>query len=218
MIKAIIYDLDDLMVNSNPLHIEAWDILLSKFNYKLDDLPKEFHSKFIGMRVIDISKEIIKALNLNVEIESFYKERINIFLELVREKVGAMSGLLNSLKLVKEKGLKIAIASSGTKEYIQLILSKFDINDYFDTVVSGDDVKIGKPDPETYLVIAKKLGFKAEECLVLEDATAGIESAKAAGCKCIAVRNPNTPPQNYSKADKVINSLKDLTLNIINSF
>ena len=218
MIKAIIYDLDDLMVNSNPSHHEAWEILLSNFNYKFSDLPKEFQSKFIGMRVIDISKEIIKELNLNVEIESFYKERINIFLELVREKVEAMPGLLESLKLFKEKGLKIAIASSGTKEYIQLILSKFNINDYFDVIVSGDDVKIGKPDPETYLVTTKKLGFKVEECLVLEDATTGIESAKTAGCKCVAVRNPNTPPQNYSKADKVINSLKDLTLDITNSF
>lgn len=217
MIKAVIYDLDDLMVNSNPLHGEAWGILLEKYGRKRSDLPENLRSKWIGMRVIDITKEIIKKLKLKVDLESFYKERTKIFLELVKKKLKSMPGLLYSLKLFKENDFKIAIASSGAKKYIQIVLSRFRISDYFDVVVSGDDVKIGKPNPETYIVACKKLNLRPENCLVLEDATKGIESAKSAGCKCIAIRNPNTPPQNHSKANLVFNSLEELTLDTVKS-
>lgn len=215
MIKAVIYDLDDLMVNSDPLHAEAWETLLRKFNHKFSELPQELRSKFIGMRVKDISKELIKELKLNVGIESFYKERIDIFLDLIKKRLDPMPGLVYSLKLLKKNKLKLAIASSGTKEYIGIVLKKFDIKDYFDIVVSGDDVKKGKPDPETYNVACGKLGIKPEECLVLEDATKGIESAKNAGCVCIAVKNPNTPAQDHSKADLVLDSLEELDMDVI---
>ncbi len=217
MLKAIIYDMDDLMVNSDPLHAEAWEKLLSGFNHKFNDLPIELRTKFIGMRVIDVCKEIINTLKLSTNLEKFYERRIEIFLELVHNKLEAMPGLLKSLKLFKDNGFKIALASSGTKQYIQLVLNRFNIEDYFNIIVSGDCVKIGKPHPETYLVACKKLRFNPVECLVLEDAKNGIESAKAAGCKCIAIISSHTPPQDYSKADLVLNSLNELSLGIINS-
>ncbi len=217
MIKAIIYDLDDLMVNSDPLHTETWEIILKESGYKFSELSEKLRSKFIGMRVKDISKEIIKELKLNVDFDYFCKERIRIFLKLVKEKLEAMPGLIYSLNLFKEGGFKVAIASSGAKEYIKLVLERFDISHYFDAIVSGDDVKIGKPSPETYIIACKKLNLKPEECLVLEDATVGIESAKAAGCKCIAIKNPNTLPQDHSKSDLLLSSLEELTFDIVNS-
>ena len=126
-----------------------------------------------------------------------------------------MPDLLQSLKLFKKNKFKIALASSGTKKYINVVLAKFKIADYFDVIVSGDDIKRGKPDPEIFSVAVKKLGLKPEETLVLEDATNGIEAAKSAGCKCIAVINKMTPPQNYSKADLVINSLEEIDMGLV---
>jgi HAD superfamily hydrolase (TIGR01509 family) len=217
MIKAIIYDMDDLMVNSDPLHIVAWEKILQNFNKKFTDIPEEIRSKFIGMRVIDISKSIIEILHLDTDLESFYNERINIFLDIVKNDLEEMPGLIYSLQLFKSHNFKIAIASSGAKQYIDLVLDKFDIRKYFDVIISGDCVSIGKPHPETYLVASEKLGLNPRECVVLEDATNGIEAAIQAGCKCIAIINTNTVPQNYSKANLVLNSLNDITLENIDS-
>ena len=112
----------------------------------------------------------------------------------------SLPGLEKSLKLFKENGYpNCQLPHLEQKKYIDLVLEKFDIKNYFSLIVSGDDVKKGKPNPETYLVASQKLGFTPEECLVLEDATAGINAAKDAGCKCIAIKNLNTPVQDPFK-------------------
>jgi len=210
--------MDDLMVNSDPLHAVAWERLLRDFNKKFSDLPEELRSRFIGMRVIDICKEIIETLHLETDLDKFYDKRTHLFLEIVKDRLEAMPGLNESLQLFRSHGLKIGLASSGAKKYIDVVLGRFNIRQYFDVIVSGDCVSIGKPHPETYLVASKKLGFKPEECVVLEDAKNGIESAVQAGCKCIAIINPNTPPpQDHSQASLRLNSLSEITLDHLNS-
>ena len=216
MIKAVIYDLDDLMVNSVELHFRAFDEALKEYNHSLDEVPISTQSRFVGVRIIDISKELIDFFDLDTTLEEFYKKRTDIFLSLVKD-VQAMPGLLESLKLFKSSGLKLAIASSGTMNYIDIIVDKFKIRSYFDVIVSGDDVSKGKPDPETYIVAANRLQLKPTECVVLEDATNGINAAKAAGCKCIAVINVYTPEQNLSGADRTVKSLNEITMDMIRS-
>lgn len=215
MIKAIIYDLDDLMVNSIALHIKAWDILFSEYHVKISDLPPDLSSHFMGMRISDVLKEMINYFNLEVDYQTLYQKRQEIFLQLVAEKLEILPGLIESLHLFKDNQIKIALASSGTTKYINLVLKKFRLSKYFNVIISGDDVKNGKPDPETYLIACQKLGLKPEECLVLEDATNGIEAAKKAGCKCIAINNPYTPPQDRTKADLILDSLSEIDLDIL---
>ena len=215
MIKAVIYDLDDLMVNSHGLHVEASEKVFQKFGVSQEKLPENIKAGFIGMRVSEILKELIKIYKLKINYQKVYKEREKVFLDLVMEKLEPMPGLFQSLEIISKSGYKIAIASSGTKRYINLVLSKFKIANFFDIIVSGDDVKRGKPDPEIFLKTVRKLRLKPEETLVLEDATVGIEAAKAAGCICIAVKNPYTPKQNLSKADIKLNSLNNLNIGVI---
>lgn len=215
MIKAIIYDLDDLMVNSYPLHTEASNKVFQKYGVDQRKLPKHVRASFIGMRVSDILRYLVDYFKLDVNLEDLRKKRSAIFLELVKRKLKMMPGLYQSLKLFKKNKLKIALASSGARKYINLVLEKFKIANYFDVIISGDDVKRGKPDPEIFSVAAQKLHLKPEETLVLEDATNGIEAAKAAGCYCCAVVNKITPRQNYSKADLVVNSLKEIDLALV---
>ena len=217
MIKAAIYDLDDLMVNSYKLHIEASERVFQKYGVDQKKVPEHIRAGFVGMRVSDILKYLVDYFELDVNLEDLREKRSAIFLDLVNKNLKVMPGLLQSLKLFKKNKFKIALASSGTKKYINLVLKKFKIADYFDVIVSGDDVKHGKPDPEIFSVAVKKLSLKPEETLVLEDATNGIEAAKSAGCKCIAVINKITPPQNYSKADLVVNSLEEIDSDLINS-
>lgn len=215
MISAIIYDLDDTMVNSDPLHARAWEELLKDHGHEFAALPEDLRSSFIGMRVIDIVSEIADYLELEASKDDLYKKRVELFLEIVKNELEPMPGLLESLKRFKDADYRLAIASSGATSYIDLVLSKFGIKDYFEAVVTGDDVKIGKPHPEAYLVAAQKLQLEPAECLVLEDATKGIQSAKAAGCKCIAIKNPNIPTQDFSDADLVVDSLKNISVQTI---
>lgn len=217
MIKAVIYDLDDLMVNSILIHVKADDVLLKRFGHKTSDLPPDLNSHFVGMRVIDILKKIIEVFKLDVDLSVLYKNREKIFLELAQKELELMPGLVASLDFFQKNGFKIAMSTSANKDYLNLVLNKFKLKKYFEAIVTGDDVKSGKPDPEIYLATARKLGLKPADCLVLEDATAGIASAKAAGCKCIAIINNYTPPQDLSKADLVLNSLFDINLKIVNS-
>jgi len=215
MIKAVIYDMDDLMVNSYALHIEASDRVFQRHGVDQKKVPEHIRAGLVGMRVSDILKYLVDYLKLDVNLENLQEKRSAIFLDLVNKNLKTMPDLLQSLKLFKKNKFKIALASSGTKKYINVVLAKFKIADYFDVIVSGDDIKRGKPDPEIFSVAVKKLGLKPEETLVLEDATNGIEAAKSAGCKCIAVINKMTPPQNYSKADLVINSLEEIDLALV---
>ena len=109
------------------------------------------------------------------------------------------------------------MASSGTKEFINIVLDKFKIRDYFRVIVSGDEVSVGKPAPETFLIAAEKLGLSPQQCIVLEDATNGIESAKAAGCKCIAIPYKKGLKQDLSKADLILDSLNEVNEENLNS-
>ncbi len=161
------------------------------------------------MRVIDIVKELRNYLNLPADNNTLYKERIGLFLDLVKAELKPMSGLLSSIKEFKNQGLKLAIASSGAKEYINLVIDRFEIRPYFDVVITGDDVSKGKPDPETYNITCKKLQSLPENCIVLEDAEKGVRSAKAAGCLCVGIVNTNTPIQDLHEADVVVNNLTE---------
>ena len=217
MIKGVIYDLDDLMVDSHHLHLKAFDALLIRYGHKYGELPEELRAKFIGRRVIDILKEMARYFGIEESAESLQEERSSIFLKLAGKELKAMPGLIKSLKLFRLNNFKMALASSGVKDYISLVLDKFLIRDYFDAIVSGEDVKAGKPNPETFLLACRKLGLNPQECLVLEDASVGVETAKNAGCRCIAVISPNTPAQNLLKADLVLDSLNEISIENVNS-
>lgn len=212
MISAIIYDLDDTMVNSDPLHERAWEELLKDHGHDFRSLPEELRSNFIGRRVIDITHELVDYLNIKANKNDLYEKRIELFIKIVENELEPLPGLLESLERFKSLGFKLAVASSGAKRYVELVLKKFDIGRYFDAIITGDDVQIGKPHPDAYLITAKKMHVKPSNCLVLEDATKGIQSAKAAGCKCIAIENPNIPPQDFQEADLVVRSLDEVTL------
>lgn len=215
MIKGLIYDLDDLLVDCHISHIAAFNILLKPYGKKLESISPQIRKTFVGRRVIDICEEIIKALKINVDLQKFYEKRQKIFLNSVKKYAKAMPGMKKSLNLFHKNGYKIALASSGTVEYIDLILDKFKIRHLFDVIISGDCVKIGKPNPEIYLKAAEGLGLNPKECVVLEDAENGIAAAKAAGCKCIAVKCPFTLPQNLKKADLSVGSLARVTLEMV---
>ena len=210
MIKAVIYDLDELMVDSNELHHLATEKVLAKYGKSVREVPPKVLSSYMGMRVKDILKSVVSILKIDTDAEQFITERNKVFLELVKTKLTLMPGLIHSLEYCRKNGYKTAIASSGTREYIEIVVDKFAIRSYFNLIITGDDVQIGKPNLEVYQTTCKKLGFSPQECVVLEDATNGVTAAKGAGCNCIGIRDPHSPQQDLSKADLIIQDLSKL--------
>ncbi|NQV00183.1 MAG: HAD family phosphatase [Parcubacteria group bacterium] len=216
MIKAIIYDMDDVIVNTYPLAVKTEKILLKELGYDLSKHPEADLSQYIGMRTVDMFTDIKEKLNIKISIDELLKRRSELFINILQEKVEVLPGAKYSLELFRNK-YKMALTSSGNKVRVNLILDQMNIKDYFEVIISGNDVKLGKPNPEPYLKTTEKLGLKPSECLVIEDAENGVKSAKSAGCRCIAIENKNTPKQDLSKADLVLESLEDINFRVVDS-
>jgi len=215
MIKAVIFDMDDLMINSDPVHILAHNKFLKRYGYSLSSMPEKIRNESVGKRIIDDIAVMKDYFNIEKNAEELFSERHKIFMELIEKKLEPMPGLFELINILEKEKLDLAIGSSGTRDYINLVLKKINLNDKFKAIVSGEDVKNGKPDPEVFLLAAKRLDRHPEECLVLEDATNGIAAARNADMRVIAVESPYTLKQDLSKADLVVDSLDKITIEMI---
>src|SRR5260370_40249688 len=135
VIKAVIFDLDDTMVNTCPLHIESWYILLKQYHKNYDEVSEEMRSRFMGMRIKEVAKEVKAYFQLDTDLESFYQKRIAIFIDLIEKKLEMLPGLRESLAFFNEQRLQLAIGSSGTRSYIDVVLDKLSLRSYFEVVV-----------------------------------------------------------------------------------
>jgi HAD superfamily hydrolase (TIGR01509 family) len=212
MLKAIIFDFDGLLTDSNPLHAEANQQFLTKYG-KIHSSSK---GKREGLRIIDCIREYKDIYNLSPDISQLYAERQAIFYKLVKEKLELFSGAMPLLEKIKIKKIKIILATSGDKGYINLVFDKFpEFARYFSLVVTGDDVVRGKPYPDIYEQVLKKISLAANECIVVEDSINGILSGKAAGIKVVAIPNIHYPEADYSIADKIFENLDQFNKSIV---
>jgi HAD superfamily hydrolase (TIGR01509 family) len=212
MIKAVIFDMDGVIVDSEPLHYEAHNILLGSYGHSLSD---EHIRKYAGINSRVLYTQLKEKLNLPQDVDALVMKKKEIFLMLAAKKLKLMPHATEFIGFVKANGFKVAIASSGLREQIHAMLNKFGLLKHFETIVSVDDVKNAKPHPEIYLEAIRRLGLKSSECIAIEDSDKGIASAKQAGLKVIAVPNKYTEHQDLSMADLRVSSLKEITLETI---
>src|SRR3990167_7396101 len=208
MIKAVIFDLDGTIVDNIPFHAQAFLEFARDKNTHLT--VGEYYSQIQGR----INKEIIPALfekNLSEEkIKRYANEKEAIYRRLYKN-VTSVAGLFDLFKKIKEKSLKLALATSAPSENVNHVLGKLNIKNVFDIQVNGDHVNKGKPEPEIYLKTVERLGGKPNECLVFEDSIPGIRAAKAAGMKVIAITTTH-PPEKLKEADGIINDFTEVRL------
>jgi HAD superfamily hydrolase (TIGR01509 family) len=210
MIKGLIFDMDDTLVNSSPIHKESLAIVLKREGINLDSIPKKLESKFFGRKLSEIVKILVDYYKINSKPKEILERREKIALKLLKD-LKPMPGLKKLIKFLRYSNYKIALASSSERKEIQFILKKFGMIDIFKIIVSGEEVKAGKPNPEVYVKAAKKLRLFPNECLVFEDSKNGITSAKEAGMKVVAVRNSLADwNQDLSNADIIIDNLEDV--------
>ncbi len=206
MLKAVIFDLDGLLVDSTPLHQEANRKFLSAYGKSL--LASGGRE---GMRIIDIIEDFKDIYNLPGTTKELYQKRQKIYLELVRTRLEIFPGVIRLLNKIKARNLKIALGTSGDEIYVKAFFKKFpQLIKYFSEVVCGDEVMRGKPYPDIYQKVLQKLSIKPDEAVVIEDSVNGIAAAKAAGIDVICVPNRHYPETDYSQADKIFPTLSDI--------
>lgn len=212
MIKAIIFDLDDVIVNSSPIHFKAYERALQDFGIPTPKIPADLRRQIYGMRIKEIMHLLATEFKMNVDVGELTRHRNKYFMELVHEGIEPMPGLYKLIGDIESWKLKRAVASSGVKEYVDEVLDQLDIKDFFEQVVTGDDVKNPKPAPDCFLMAAKKLGIEPSSCAVLEDSTNGLVAAKGAGMIAIGVKNSVIDSkQDMSMADIVVDRLDKIT-------
>jgi beta-phosphoglucomutase family hydrolase len=209
MIKAVIFDLDGVLVESEHLHIEAEKQTLLKYGVQISS--EELH-RYTGTTASFMFTELIRRYKLNTTFKKIFDEKEKILFKLLKNNVKPTKGVMHLLIKLKRENIKLAVASSSHKKLINYLLEQIDIAGCFDFVVSSEDVAYGKPDPEIFLKAASGLSVGLDECLVIEDSKLGVEAAKKAGMKCVGYRNPHSGDQDLSEADIVIDSFSKLSL------
>jgi HAD superfamily hydrolase (TIGR01509 family) len=206
---AFIFDLNGTMVDDMEYHVQAWFGILNddlKANMSWDDVRKQMYGKNSELFVRVFGNGHMSNDDMNhwsMEKERRYQEKFLPHLKLI-------DGLDDFLKEARQKNIKTAIGSAAIPFNINFILDNLRIHDYFDAVVSADDVVISKPDPETYVKAASLLHTKPENCIVFEDAPKGVEAAEHAGMKSVVITTMHNRNE-FSQYNNVIAYIKDYT-------
>ena len=204
MIQAILLDLDGLMVDSEPHSIASWQAVLARRGAAFDQPTLD---RILGLRLSETAQMAIDLFHLPDRPADLAREKTEYQITHLDGHVAAMPGLIELLDEIDQRGASKAIASSGTRRYVLAVLQTTHLTDRFSVIVTGDDVINGKPAPDVFLKAAEALRVEPQHCLVLEDAPAGVQAAKAANMLCIAVPNEHTRQLDLSLADEVLPSL-----------
>ncbi len=179
MIRAAIFDMDGTLVDNSAVHIEAFERFCAR--YGVTDWREKMKGVF-GMGNDDIMRRILpESLIREKGLQALADEKEAIYRAIYAPRIVLIAGLVDLLGRLRQAGIRCAVGSSGCRANIEFVLEKCAIAKFFDATVSGDQVTRCKPDPEIYLTAAKALGMEPSECVVFEDAEAGIESARRAG-------------------------------------
>ena len=185
MLKGVIFDMDGVLVDNADIHIEALGIFFGRLGVEgwQDGIMECF-----GMGSNEIWEMLIPPHILcQKPLDQWTQEKEAVYREIYESRIKEVNGLTQLLRELTEHGIKCAVGSSACKENVEFVLDKCNIGKYFTLTVCGDDVTRCKPDPEIYLKAAAKLGLEPSECLVFEDAKAGIKAARNAGMKVVAL-------------------------------
>jgi HAD superfamily hydrolase (TIGR01509 family) len=200
----VVFDLDGVMVDSEPTHERANREYLASLGAVL---APELAAAMLGRRVRDLTDVI--ARQAGVPPEEAFAGREALFWRLLKEQpLPAMPGLRPALARLAGAGLALAVASSGTRAYVRHVLEQLGVAGAFAAVVSGEEVADGKPAPDVYLLAAERLGADPTDCVAIEDAPHGIAAARAAGMRVVAVPHARTEALDLSQADAVVADLE----------
>jgi len=204
--KAVIFDMDGTLVDTKKIHLDAWQKVFEKHGYIL---PRKTINDFFGVLDYYVFRRFFTTHNIKDDPKDWCDERRKLTLQRMKNAklFPGAKALLNCIP----KEVKVALGTSSTRKEMLAILNKNYLNRHFKVVMTKEDVKHHKPNPELYLKIARKLKVKPKDCIVVEDSIAGVEAAKRAGMFCVAVLT-SFPASKLKQADLRVRNLKSKAL------
>jgi HAD superfamily hydrolase (TIGR01509 family) len=204
VIEAVIFDMDGLLVDSEPLAKEAWQATTRLYGAEIGDA---LFDRMLGLRETECAALVHAELGLSIPVDALCRQRNDLFLVSLPGRLKPMAGARELLAELAARGVRRALATSGERRYVALVMRELDLDPAFDVRVVAEDVRQGKPAPDVYLLAAARLSLPPAACLVLEDAPNGIAAARAAGMPCVAVPNRFTRTLDLSAAEACLPSL-----------
>lgn len=221
MLRAVIFDFDGVIADSEMTHFAAFNKALEPYHLKIS--RQQYFKEYLGLTDRDLISTLAKEGILNADqeqIDSLAAEKERIFEELART-APIIDGVSEFLDLLEQNGIDIAICSGALLAEIELMLDKSKLRRYFQSIVSAEHVAKSKPAPDGFLLALEKLNtgknppIKASQCVAIEDSHWGLEAAKAAGMHTVAVTNSYSADE-LKPADKIVDMLTDLTIKDLN--
>ncbi len=211
MIKAVIFDMDGVLVVNDAQHEESFAIWCTRHGMVM---PENFLKTYYGMGNDDIFRGLLGRELSSEEIERYSSEKEAIYREIYAPVATPTSGLVELMEALQERGIKMAVGSSGIIENIDMVLDRCNIRKYISAISHRDAVARAKPAPDVFLYAAKLLGVSAEECFVFEDSFAGVEAARAANMR-LGVLATSFPRDKHTDYDIIIDDFTQITLDDI---
>ena len=210
MIKTVIFDMDGVIVDTEPVHHFAYNQIFKQLNI---DITPEIYTSFTGNSTKNIFEKLKAHFKLKEDVQGLVETKRNLFNDAFdqKEDLFLLEGVEDLIKELDANGMQLVLASSSAKVTINRIFNRFGLHKYFSHIVSGEDFPKSKPHPAIFEHAAFLSGTPIANCVVIEDSTNGILAAKAAGIYCIGYDSLNSKMQDYSKADKVISYFNELS-------
>ena len=215
MIKAVIFDMDGVMIDSEHLWEKTERILLARRDI---EYTPTYRDQIVGLNQNDSGKLLVDTFNLKEDVQDIINERVEILTGIYEEELELVAELLPLLNQLQEHNFRLAVASSSPMRVIDLVLNMFSLHEHFPIIVSGECTEDGKPHPAIYLHTAQRLEVEPHECVAIEDSINGVKSAKAAGMYCIAVPDKRLSQEEFKNADLILPSLNRISPDLITFF
>lgn len=216
MLRAVIFDFDGVITDSEVLHFRSFNKVLSQFDFQISN--KNYYRDYLGLTDLDFFSQLIEKRLIEVEsggLANLLKQKNEEFKKLAESDGKIIEGVREFLVLLRDADITMGICSGALSAEIELTLEHTGLRSYFEVIVSADHVRMGKPSPEGYLLALEQLktgklvGLSGNECVVIEDSHWGLEAAKAAGMHTIAVTNSYDADQ-LTMAEMVVSNLSDI--------
>lgn len=205
-IKAVVFDLDGLMFNTEDIFNEVGHLVLAR---RGKAMTRELLQQMMGRRAPEALQHMIEYHSLSDTVPGLIDETRTMFAELAVDRLAPMPGLYTLLAHIETRGLVKGVATSSGRRYLEEILNRFELLERFHLTLTAEDVIHGKPHPEIYLTAAERLGVAPHEMLVLEDSHAGTTAGVSARAVVISIPNEYSRHQDFSHATHVVTRLDD---------
>lgn len=208
-LKAVLFDMDGVIVNTEPLHRKAYFDMFAHFDI---DVSNTLYNSFTGQSTLDICQKLVHRFDLDCDPQMLIDKKRERFKTLFESdpEFDLLPGVRQLLDNYQQHGITMILATSASWKTINLVFKRFGLEPYFKDKVSGADLEASKPHPEIFELAAQKARQPRKNCMVIEDSTNGIKAAHAAGIYCVAYNSEHSKDQNYGLAQKLISDFGEI--------